>query len=277
MRWTGGRRRITILHIMKTQPVTVGSLKIGGPSFAVFAGPCAIESEESFKTIGLLAKKEGAQGLRGGIYKLRTNPESFQGLGEKALRIAKKIKDELGLIFVSEITDPRQRESLEAVADILQVGARNMFNYELLKELGKSSKAVLLKRGFSARIREWLLAGEYLIKHGNPRVILCERGIRTFETETRNTLDLSSVAYIKESAPFPILVDPSHGTGVRSLVSPLARGALAVGADGLLLEVHPRPESALSDGKQALTPEDFAGLMKSLRQLAPAFNRTLAT
>ena len=260
---------------MKTKPLIIGSREIGGKDFTVFAGPCAVESGENFKTIGEFVKKQGAQGLRGGIYKLRTNPKTFQGLGEKALPIVKKIKSELGLLFISEITDPRQRESLESVVDIFQVGTRNMFNYELLKELGKSAKAVLLKRNFSARIREWLLAAEYLIQYGNDRIILCERGIRTFETEMRNTLDFNAVAYIKQNTSFPVIVDPSHGSGDRSLVSVLAQGAAAVGADGLLLEVHSQPEKALSDGKQSLGLEDFSLLMKTLKKILPAFNRKL--
>ena len=260
---------------MKTKPVTVGSREIGGRTFTIFAGPCAVESEENFKTIGDFVKKQGAHGLRGGIYKLRTSPESFQGLGEEALPLVKKIKSELGLLFISEITDPRQREALEDVVDIFQVGTRNMFNYELLKELGKSTKAILLKRNFSARIREWLLAAEYLIKYGNDRVILCERGIRTFETEMRNTLDFNAVAYIKEKTPFPVIVDPSHGSGARFLVSPLAHGAVAVGADGLLVEVHSQPEEALSDGNQSLKLEDFSKLMETLKKILPVFNREL--
>ena len=260
---------------MKTKPLTIGSHEIGGKTFTVFAGPCAVESEENFKTIGHFVKKQGVQGLRGGVYKLRTNPKSFQGLGEEALPLVKRVKSELGLLFVSEITDPRQRESLEDVVDIFQVGMRNMFNYELLKELGKSAKAVLLKRNFSARIKEWLLAAEYLIQHGNDRVILCERGIRTFETEMRNTLDFNAVAYIKEKTPFPMIVDPSHGSGDRFLVSSLAQGAVAVGADGLLLEVHSQPDKALSDGQQSLGFEDFSRLMETLRKILPTFNRTL--
>ena len=260
---------------MKTKPLIIGSHEIGGRGFTIFAGPCAVESEENFKAIGEFVKKQGVQGLRGGIYKLRTNPKTFQGLGEEALPLVKKIKSELGLLFISEITDPRQRESLENVVDIFQVGTRNMFNYELLKELGKSTKAVLLKRNFSARIKEWLLAAEYLIQYGNDRVILCERGIRTFETEMRNTLDFNAVVYIKQNTPFPVIVDPSHGSGDRSLVSSLAQGAVAVGADGLLLEVHSQPEKALSDGKQSLGLEDFSLLMKTLKKILPVFNREL--
>ncbi|MCY4512051.1 MAG: 3-deoxy-7-phosphoheptulonate synthase [Bdellovibrionales bacterium] len=262
---------------MKTKPLTIGSHEIGGKTFTVFAGPCAVESEENFKTIGDFVKKQGAQGLRGGIYKLRTNPESFQGLGEKALPLVKKIKSELGLLFVSEITDPRQRESLEDVVDIFQVGTRNMFNYELLKELGKSTKAVLLKRNFSARIKEWLSAAEYLIKYGNDQVILCERGIRTFETEMRNTLDFNAVVYIKKNTSFPVIVDPSHGSGDRTLISSLAQGAVAVGADGLLLEVHSQPEKALSDGQQSLGLEEFSRFMETLKRILPVFNRELYT
>ena len=260
---------------MKTKPVTLGSHKIGGKNFTVFAGPCAVESEENFRAIGDFVKQQGAQGLRGGIYKLRTDPKSFQGLGEKALPLVKKVKSELDLLFISEITDPRQRENLEDVVDIFQVGTRNMFNYDLLKELGKSKKAVLLKRNFSARIKEWLLAAEYLIQYGNDQVILCERGIRTFETEMRNTLDFNAVVYIKQNTSFPVIVDPSHGSGDQTLVSSLAQGAVAVGADGLLLEVHSQPEKALSDGQQSLRLEEFSNLMGTLKRILPAFNRTL--
>ena len=262
---------------IKTKPVTVGSLSIGGRGFSVFAGPCAVESGEGFKSIASFVKKEGARGLRGGLYKLRTHPGSFQGLGVKALPFVKKIKSDLGLLFISEITDPRQMASLEEVVDIFQVGTRNMFNYELLKELGKSKKAVLLKRGFSARIEEWLSAAEYLIQYGNKKVILCERGIRTFETKMRYTLDFNAVVYVKQNTPFPVIVDPSHGCGDRSMVPRLARGAVAVGADGLLLEVHPRPEEALSDGKQSLEFEGFSLLMGTLKKILPVFHRELST
>ena len=259
---------------MKTKPVRLGSQEIGSKTFVIFAGPCAVEDESSFQSTGAFLKKEGVFGLRGGVYKLRTQFESFQGLGQEALSFIKKIKTDLNLFFITEITDPRQRESLEEVVDIFQVGTRNMFNYELLKELGRNTKKpVLLKRGFSARIEEWVQAAEYLIQSGNDQVILCERGIRTFETATRNTLDLSAVVYLKEKTSFPVIVDPSHGVGVSSFVPSLAKGALAVGADGLLLEVHPRPERALSDGKQALTFEAFSHLMKELREMMPFFSR----
>ncbi len=245
--------------------VRIGSTEIGGGSFAVIAGPCAVESPEQFLKISMFLKELGVLVLRGGIYKLRTDPKSFQGLREKAIEWLPEIKQQVGLPLVSEITDPRQIEKLDAVVDCYQVGTRNMYNYELLKEVGKTRKPVILKRGFSALIKEWLLATEYVLAGGNDQIILCERGIRTFETFTRNTLDLAAVAYIKSKTSFPVIVDPSHAAGSSDLVLPLARASKAVGADGVLIEVHAEPSKALSDADQAL---DFAGMQALYRELA---------
>lgn len=250
---------------MKTKPVTVGKQTVGGENFTLWAGPCAVESFEQFQTIAKFVKLQGGNGLRGGIYKLRSNPKSFQGMGEEACSFVKKIKKSLLLPFITEITDPRQIEILKDTADVYQVGTRNMFNYELLKELGKSKKPVLLKRNFSAKIKEWLFAADYIVKSGNSQVILCERGIRTFETDMRNTLDYNAVAYIKKHTAFPIVVDPSHGSGSPALIPALSKAAVAVGADGLLIEVHNEPEKALCDGYQALTFNEFSELVKNLK------------
>ena len=261
---------------MKTKPVSIGSHSVGGSSFTLLAGPCSIENEKQFETISSFIQKKGVHGLRGGIYKLRTNPVDFQGLEKEAFPIVKKIKSEINLPFVTEITDPRQIEEMDDFVDIYQVGTRNMFNYSLLKELGKSTKKpILLKRAFSARIKEWLLATDYIAREGNENIILCERGVRNFETQFRNTLDFNAVAFLKKETHFPVLVDPSHGTGDSSLVIPLAKGAVAVGADGLLVEVHKDVEKALSDGAQSLNFEQFTELTESLKKILPIFNKTL--
>ncbi len=244
--------------------------------FCVIAGPCSIESYEVLTQVARTIQDLGVTALRGGIYKMRTNPESFQGLGESAYSIVAQVKQELGLSLVSEVTDVRQIKGLSEVADVLQVGTRNMYNYELLKELGKQEKPVLLKRGLSAYLEEWLQAANYVIQGGNSRVMLCERGIRTFERETRNTLDLAAVPILKSKVNYPILVDPSHGTGRKDLVLPMALAAAAAGADGLLIEVHPNPEKALSDGAQALDLFELEDLMKRLRTLLPALGRRLS-
>ena len=262
---------------MRTKSIKIGNVTVGGHWFHVWAGPCAIESEEQFSKTAEFVKQQGGTGLRGGIFKLRTDSKNFQGLGKKALPMIQKVKAQANLLFVSEITDPRQIEFLEPVLDIYQVGTRNMFNYELLKELGKSQKPVLLKRAFSARIKEWLNAADYLIQGGNENVILCERGIRTFETQTRNTLDLNAVAFLKKESSFPVFVDPSHGTGIASLVSPMSHAAVSAGADGLLIETHPEPEKALCDSYQALPFRKFEQLMKSLKVLLPFFGKNLYT
>lgn len=260
---------------MKTKGISIKNIPVGGEIFHIWAGPCAIESEEQLISTADFIKKQGVTGLRGGIFKLRTDSKEFQGLREEAGDIVKKAKAQTGLLFVSEITDPRQMGFLEPLLDIYQVGTRNMFNYELLKELGKSQKAILLKRDFSARITEWLKATEYILQGGNQNIILCERGIRTFETKTRNTLDLNAVAYLKQESSFPVFVDPSHGTGSSSIVAPMSKAAMAAGADGLLIETHPNPEKALCDSFQALTFEKFEKLMKELRQIAPLFGKKI--
>ncbi len=259
-----------------TKPIHVGPYSIGNGEFSVIAGPCSVESEQQFFQTGQFVKNHGACLLRGGIFKLRTSPESFQGLGKSAYDVVQSVKTELGMPFVSEITDPRQIEEMESVVDMFQVGSRNMHNYALLKELGRTQKPVLLKRGFAGLIKEWLLAAEYIVKHGNPNVILCERGIRTFETATRNTLDLNAVAYVKARTDLPVIADPSHGTGMSDLVIPMARAAFAAGADGIMVEVHPQPEKALSEGFQALTFEMFESMMNQLAKMSVALDRPLA-
>lgn len=259
----------------KTQVVSVGDIAIGAGKFTVIAGPCSIESHDLFSETAQAVKNRGAVLLRGGVWKMRTSPQAFQGLGASAFDFIKEVLQQTGLSFVAEITDPRQMELLEPIVSMYQVGSRNMHNYALLRELGQSKHPVLLKRGFAAYVDEWIKAAEYVHVGGNPNVILCERGIRTFETATRNTLDLNAVAYIKSRTSFPVIVDPSHAVGVRDLVSPLALAAAAVGADGIIVEVHPRPAQALSDGPQALTFDDFQQLMQQLEKLTEAIGRPL--
>lgn len=258
-----------------TSPVQVGPYSIGNSEFVVMAGPCSIESLEQFEKTAEFVRAKGASILRGGMFKLRTSPETFQGMGRDAFSIAKEVKSKTGMPFISEITDPRQVSDFAELVDIFQVGSRNMHNYALLKELGSVQKPVLLKRGFSGLISEWLLSAEYILKHGNPNVVLCERGIRTFENSTRNTFDINAIAFIKQNSPFPIIADPSHGTGVRSLVAPVALAAAAAGADGIIVEVHPEPETALSDGFQALTFPMFESLMSQLERILHAVDRRL--
>jgi 3-deoxy-7-phosphoheptulonate synthase len=243
----------------------VGGVRVGGSRAVVVAGPCSVESREQLFETARAVKRAGASMLRGGAYKPRTSPYDFQGLGLEALRLLKEASEETGLPVVTEVMATEDVEAVAEHADMLQVGARNMQNFSLLKILARTPRPVLLKRGPSATIKEWLLAAEYLLAGGNPDVILCERGIKTFETEMRNTLDLAAVARVKELSHLPVLVDPSHGTGRRSLVPAASRAAIAVGADGLIIEVHPDPERALSDGPQSLTLEGFAGLMQDLR------------
>ena len=247
------------------------SVKIGGDNFVVMAGPCSVESEEQLMRTAEAVKKAGAQILRGGAFKPRTTPYSFQGLGEEGLKLLKKAREKFGLPVVTELLHVQHLDLVARYTDVIQIGARNMQNFELLVAVGKLKKPVLLKRGMSARMEEFLLAAEYILNAGNPNVILCERGIRTFETATRNTLDLNIVALIKELSHLPIIVDPSHGTGRYSLVTPLALAAYAVGAHGLIIEVHPDPAKALSDGDQSLTLENFAVLMKRLSLLKKAY------
>ena len=255
--------------------VDLRGVPVGGPEVIVMAGPCSVETREQVGTVARAVVSAGARVLRGGAFKPRTSPYSFQGHGEEALRWMREVADELGLAIVSEVMDLRTIEMMLRYVDCLQVGARNMQNFDLLKELGRVRRPVLLKRGMSATIQEWLLSAEYLLAGGNQQVILCERGIRTFENATRNTLDISAIPVVKKRSHLPILVDPSHGTGRRDKVIPMARAAIAAGADGLLIEVHDNPEKALSDGAQSLYPHQFETLMGELRVIAPVVGRSL--
>lgn len=255
--------------------VRVKDVPVGGTEVVIMAGPCSVESSAQVGTVAKEVRLAGARVLRGGAFKPRTSPYSFQGHGEEALRWMREAADKTGLAVVSEIMDPRNLELMLRYVDCLQVGARNMQNYDLLKELGRVKRSVLLKRGLSATIEEWLLSAEYILAGGNPDVILCERGIRTFENATRNTLDISAIPVVKKRSHLPIVVDPSHGTGRRDKVIPMARAAVAAGADGLLIEVHNDPDHALSDGAQSLFPEQFERLMGELRVIAPVLGRSL--
>lgn len=256
-------------------PVQIGKVKIGGPDFTVIAGPCSIESEKQFLDTAKAVKASGASLLRGGIWKMRTSASAFQGLGSEAFSMIRKVKDQTGLGLISEITDIIQIEQTFELVDAYQIGARNMHNYSLLKELGKQSKPVLLKRGFSAYVDEWIKAADYITQGGNQNVILCERGIRTFETATRNTLDLNAVVYAKKKTQLPVIVDPSHAIGISDLVPAISYAAAAAGADGLIVEVHPHPDQALSDGPQALNFENFNTMMNQLEKVLNAFDRKL--
>ena len=255
--------------------VTVGDVRIGADEVIVMAGPCSAESEEQVEATAAAVKRAGAKILRGGAFKPRSSPYSFQGLGEAGLRMLRSAADRHGLKLVTEVMDTTQIEMIERYGDILQVGARNMQNFSLLRELGKSRKPVLLKRGISATIEEWLLSAEYVLAGGNMDVMLCERGIRTFESYTRNTLDISAIPVVQKLSHLPIIVDPSHGTGRRDKVAPMARAAVAGGADGLLIEVHCDPDHARSDGAQSLFPAQFERLMAELRIIAPAIGRSI--
>ena len=255
--------------------IDVDGVKIGGEELTVMAGPCAVENYEQLRESAQAVKQCGAKILRGGAFKPRTSPYDFQGLGEEGLKLLRKVADEFDMKVVTEIVDRDDLELVETYADILQVGARNMQNFQMLKALGKSSKPVMLKRGLSATISEWLNAAEYIMNGGNEKVIFCERGIRTYETYTRNTLDLSAVVALKELSHLPVIVDPSHGTGRRSMIAPMSKAGIAAGADGLMIEVHPHPEIALSDGNQSLTPEDFKNLMESLNAIAQAVGKKI--
>ncbi len=248
--------------------IKIGDAQIGGGRFGVIAGPCAVESKEQVDTAAVAVKAAGARFLRGGAFKPRTSPYAFQGMKEEGLKILADARAKTGLPIVTEVLDTRDVELVARYADVLQVGARNMQNFALLEAVGAQPKAVMLKRGLSATINEFLMAAEYILKQGNYNVILCERGIRTFETMTRNTLDLGSIPLIKRLTHLPIIVDPSHGTGDRASVPALARAAVAMGADGIMIEVHPNPDKALSDGPQSLTPDAFAKLMDSVRAIA---------
>lgn len=255
--------------------VDVDGVKIGGEHLTVMAGPCAVESEDQLKEAARCVREGGAQFLRGGAFKPRTSPYDFQGLAEKGLKMLREAADENGLKVVTEIVDKDDMELIGTYADVYQVGARNMQNFQLLKALGKAKKPVMLKRGLSSTISEWLNAAEYIAAGGNENIILCERGIRTYETFTRNTLDLSAVAAVKELSHLPIIVDPSHGTGRWQMVRPMARAAIAAGADGLIIEVHPHPEIALSDGNQSLTPKNFNRLMEEVKQIGALMGKAL--
>lgn len=256
--------------------VKVGPVSIGDGEVVVIAGPCSVESRTQLLMTAHAVRDAGANMLRGGAYKPRTSPYDFQGLGVEALQFLRTAREETGLPVVTEVMSTEDVEIVAEYADMLQVGARNMQNFSLLRRLARSQRPILLKCGPSATIREWLLAAEYLLTGGNPHVVLCERGIKTFETETRNTLDLSAVALAKELSHLPVIVDPSHATGRRSLVPSLSRAAIAIGADGLIIEVHPDPERALSDGPQSLDLEGFSQLMSYLEQPAPKLARTNA-
>jgi len=255
--------------------VKVNDIEIGGRTPVIMAGPCSVESLDQMMATANLVKRAGAVVLRGGAYKPRTSPFSFQGLGQEGLEILREVKRRTGMPIVTEVMDPRQVEEVGEVADILQIGARNMQNFPLLRELGRSSHPVMLKRGLSATIEEWLETADYLLAEGNDRVILCERGIRTFEKDTRFTLDIGAIGVVKRNSHLPILVDPSHAAGHFQLVPCLAKGALAAGADGLLIEVHPNPIEALSDGLQSLTFNDFLRLTAELAEIAAAIGRPL--
>lgn len=246
---------------------------IGGKRVMVIAGPCSVDTWENLHTAAREIKKSGGHLLRGGAFKPRTSPYAFQGLGEKGLQLLANARKATGLPVVTEVMDPRQLELVERYADVLQIGARNAQNFDLLKEVGQSRKPVVLKRGFATTIEEWLMSAEYIFSKGNHNVILCERGIRTFETATRNTLDLSAVPVVKHLSHLPIIVDPSHGVGVRDYIAPMALAAVAAGADGVIIEVHPRPAEALSDAHQALLPVQFHQLMKEIKLVAEAIGR----
>lgn len=245
--------------------VSIDGVQIGGGHFMMIAGPCAVESYEQMHATAQAVKKAGAHCLRGGAYKPRTSPYSFQGLGLEGLKILHKTSEKIGLPAVTEVVEVEDVAEVDLYASAFQVGARNMQNYRLLKILGGSQKPVILKRGMAATVEDLLLAAEYIVSEGNPNVILCERGIRTFETATRNTLDLNAIPFIKQHSHLPVIVDPSHGTGVREYVAPMAKAAVACGADGLIIEVHNSPKDALSDGQQSLDPDEFALLMEDLR------------
>ncbi len=255
--------------------ITIGDLRIGGDEVIVMAGPCSAENEAQVLSTAAAVRRAGAKVLRGGAFKPRSSPYSFQGLGEEGLKMLRTGADAHNLKLVSEVMDANQIALMDGYVDIYQVGARNMQNYTLLRELGKVRKPVLLKRGISATIEEWLLSAEYVLAGGNTDVILCERGIRTFESYTRNTLDISAIPVVKKLSHLPIVVDPSHGTGRRDKVAPMARAAVAAGADGLLIEVHCDPDNAMSDGAQSMYPGQFERLMAELRIIAPAIGRSI--
>ena len=255
--------------------ITIGDVRIGGDEVIVIAGPCSAENEAQVDTTAAAVKRAGAKILRGGAFKPRSSPYSFQGMGEEGLQLLRAAATAHDLKLVTEVMDASQIEVIDRYADMFQVGARNMQNFTLLRELGRTRRPILLKRGIAATIEEWLLSAEYVLSGGNTDVILCERGIRTFETSTRNTLDISAIPIVKQLSHLPIFVDPSHGTGRRDKVAPMARAAVAAGADGLIIEVHCDPDHALSDGAQSLFPSQFDRLMAELRIIAPAIGRSI--
>jgi 3-deoxy-7-phosphoheptulonate synthase len=255
--------------------IPLGGVQIGGPEIMVMAGPCSVEGREMLEVTAKATQSHGARALRGGAFKPRTSPYSFRGLGEEGLQILADVRAVTGLPIVTEVMDTRQVELVASYADMLQIGARNMQNYNLLMEVGRLRRPVLLKRGMSATVEDLLLAAEYVMSQGNPNVVLCERGIRTFGTATRNTFDLAAIPVLKRETHLPVVADPSHAGGRRDLVAPLSFAAIAAGADGLIIEVHPQPETATSDGDQSLDFDEFASLMKSLRAFASAAGRTL--
>lgn len=246
---------------------------IGGDNFSVIAGPCAVENEEQIFTIAKFLNENNIKFIRGGAYKPRTSPYAFQGLKKKGLELLRRAADEYNLAVVTEVMDSTLLDEVYEYADVLQVGARNMHNYHFLKELGRVDKPILLKRGFAATVDEWLLSAEYILSHGNEKVILCERGIRSFDDATRNTLDLASVSLVKQLSHLPVIVDPSQGTGIRDLVPPMSMASVAAGADGLMIEVHNNPEQALSDGPQSLYPEQFKAMLPKLAEQGKLFNK----
>jgi 3-deoxy-7-phosphoheptulonate synthase len=255
--------------------IKIKDVVIGGNEVSVIAGPCSVESEEQIMTIAELVKKSGVKILRGGAFKPRSSPYSFQGLGEEGLKLLRKAGDTYGLLVITEVLENSIIDLVYKYTDIFQVGARNMQNYSLLKELGSAKKPVMLKRGLSATVEDWLMSAEYILSNGNPNVFLCERGIRTFETYTRNTFDISAIPVVHKRSHLPVFADPSHATGLRDKVIPMARAAVAAGADGLMIEVHHDPEKALSDGPQALLPNQFEEMMKQIRLIANVIGRTM--
>ncbi len=257
--------------------VEVGDIKVGGDEIVVMAGPCAVESEEQLITIARQVKAAGAQVLRGGAFKPRSSPYSFQGLELDGLKMLNRAREETGLKIVTEVLNPQEVELVADYTDVIQVGARNMQNFSLLREVGRTNKPVMLKRGLAATLEEWLMAAEYILAEDNFQVILCERGIRTFETSTRSTLDISAIPQAKSMTHLPVIADPCHSSGTWKLASPLSRAAIAAGADGLLIEVHHRPSEALCDGPQSLTPEKFSRLLSSLQPVAEAVGRRVCT
>jgi 3-deoxy-7-phosphoheptulonate synthase len=255
--------------------IKIGDVEIGSNEIILMAGPCSIESEDQIFRLAKVVAESGSKILRGGAFKPRSSPYSFQGMGEEGLKIMRAAADEYGLLMVTEVMQISQIDLIEKYTDIFQIGARNMQNFGLLKELGKSSKSIMLKRGLAATIEEWLMSAEYILSNGNADVMLCERGIRTFETYTRNTFDLSAIPVVHERSHLPIVADPSHATGYRSQVAPMARAAVAAGADSLIIEIHDKPEEALSDGPQALLPQDYLTLVQELKVIANAIGRNL--